>query len=457
MAASSDPDVRPDNADLDLALIGNSRIGALLDSPGADCAYYSPGLTRATASSMRLTDGADRSTEGSGRSISDRFLSTSGSVLQAVQVLTTRLHDNSGGIVELTDCVPRFQQHGRLFQPTTIVRSLRRIAGNPQVVVRVHPGDAYGRTRPQRTVGSHHIRYVGTDFTLRCHYDGSVTAILEERPFFVEELLTMLFGADEWVPDSVHVVGRRFIEETLVYWRGWVRQLAIPFEWQKEVIRAAIALQLNAFDDTGAIVAAMTTSIPESADSGRNWDYRYCWLRDSYFVVNVPQSTGRYLDDGRLPSLYCRHSRWRTRPALAARLPHRRQRGTGRTGRDALAGYRGMAPVRVGNDAFRQIQHDVYGSQFLAVTHVFFDERLTRLGDRALFERLEPLGRMAATMYNQPDAGMPELRGTSRIHTLPQVSCAGQHATACRALPRACNCRIERGHGGTRQTAFMTS
>ena len=102
----------------------------------------------------------------------------------------------------------------------------------------------------------------------------------------------MLLGADESVTSDVHQVGRSFIEETLAYWRTWVRHLAIPFEWQDAVIRAAITLQLNTFDDTGAIIAAMTTSIPEAPDSGRNWDYRYCWLRDSYFVVNALNRLG---------------------------------------------------------------------------------------------------------------------------------------------------------------------
>ena len=82
-----------------------------------------------------------------------------------------------------------------------------------------------------------------------------------------------------------------------------------------------------------------------------------------------------------------------------------------------------MGPVRVGNDAWRQIQHDVYGSAILAATHVFFDERLTHRGDVALFERLEPLGRRAVAMHDQPDAGLWELRGSTRVHTFSSVMC----------------------------------
>jgi GH15 family glucan-1,4-alpha-glucosidase len=115
---------------------------------------------------------------------------------------------------------------------------------------------------------------------------------LQENSFLLDDSVTLLLGADETVNEAASEVGRRFLEETTQYWRNWVRNLAIPFEWQTEVIRAAITLKLNAYDDTGAIIAAMTTSIPEAAGSIRNWDYRFCWLRDSYFVVNVLNRLG---------------------------------------------------------------------------------------------------------------------------------------------------------------------
>jgi GH15 family glucan-1,4-alpha-glucosidase len=89
----------------------------------------------------------------------------------------------------------------------------------------------------------------------------------------------------------------------------------------------------------------------------------------------------------------------------------------------ALAGYRSMGPVRKGNQAYRQVQHDVYGSAILAATHMFFDRRLARPGDEALFYRLEPLGEQALRSHDQPDAGLWELRGSARVHTFSAVMC----------------------------------
>src|SRR5208283_1254801 len=82
------------------------------------------------------------------------------------------------------------------------------------------------------------------------------------------------------------------LADTTAYWMHWVRTLAVPLEWQEAVIRAAITLKLCAYEETGAVVAAMTTSIPEAPGSGRNWDYRYCWLRDAYYVVQALNRLG---------------------------------------------------------------------------------------------------------------------------------------------------------------------
>jgi GH15 family glucan-1,4-alpha-glucosidase len=411
------------NADLELALIGNGRIGALVDAKASIVWACFPRFDGDPVFCSLL----DTASPNDARGIWAIDLVDGAEVLQSyadnTAVLVTRLTDRTGGVVEITDFAPRFFHHGRLHQPMMIGRRIKRLAGSPRIRVRLRPAFQYGRAQPTTTTGSHHIRYVGPDLTLRLTTDASITAILEERPFFVEDTVTMLLGADETIPEHLPELGRRFVEATLSHWRDWVRSLAIPFEWQSAVIRAAITLKLNAFDDTGAIIAAMTTSIPEAPGSGRNWDYRYCWLRDGYFVVNALNRLGatstmegylHYLvgiaaaaSDGPIQPVY--------RISGSAELDERSE--------DALPGYRGMGPVRVGNDAWRQVQHDVYGSAVLAATHVFFDERLTHRGDVALFERLEPLGRRAAAMHDQPDAGLWELRGNTRVHTFSTVMC----------------------------------
>jgi GH15 family glucan-1,4-alpha-glucosidase len=404
---------------LDLALVGNGTIGALIDPAGdivwgcfprfdGDPAFCSL-LGGSGVFDIELADRARQEQE----------------YLPNTPILVTRLFDGSGGAVEITDFAPRFRQFGRLFCPMMLVRRIKRIGGNPRVRIRVQPTHDYGRARRTTTCGSNHVRFQGErdDLVLRLTTDVPVTAIVEENSFFLEDTATLLLGPDETVQEAVSDVGVRFLGETAAYWQDWVRSLAIPFEWQDAVIRAAITLQLNVFEDTGAIVAAVTTSVPEAAGSGRNWDYRYCWLRDAYFVINAlnrlgaTQTMERYL--GYILNIVADGSAVSLQPLYGI---------TGHTSAEervveSLPGYRAMGPVRVGNEAYRQVQHDVYGAAILAATHVFFDRRLVRRGDDALFRRLEPLGERAAALFDQPDAGLWELRGAARVHTFSSVMC----------------------------------
>ena len=405
---------------LELALIGNCAVGALIDDVGRVVWGCFPRFDGdpVFCSLLRTDDELGVFAV----DIAD-FDRAEQHYLENTAILVTRLFDRNGGGVEITDFAPRFRLHGRMFRPMMLVRQLRRIGGSPRLTLGLRPACGHGAARPEVTWGSHHVRYVTPDLTLRLTTDASITALLQETPFFLEDRLTLLLGPDETVHESVAEIGRRFEEETAGYWRDWVRALNIPYEWQEAVIRAAITLKLNAHDDTGAIVAAMTTSLPEAADSGRNWDYRYCWLRDGYFVVNALNRLGT------THTMECYLGYIVNIAADAAGRPLQPvYRIDGRADLEeriepALPGYRGMGPVRVGNQAYRQVQHDSYGSAVLGATHVFFDQRLTRRGDEALFRRLEPLGELAVAHHDQPDAGLWELRGSARVHTYSAVMC----------------------------------
>jgi len=417
---------------LDLALIGNCTVGALVDANARIVWGCFPRLDGDPTFCSLLRQDDDLGIFSI--DLAD-FERAEQHYLENTAILVTRLYDRHGGSVEVTDFAPRFGQYGRMFRPMMLVRRLRKLGGSPRLTLRLRPACGHGAGTPAVTWGSHHVRYVMPDLTLRLTTNASITAILQETPFFLEDSVTLLLGSDETVPEGAEEVGRRFFEETAQYWQEWVRFLGIPYEWQEAVIRAAITLKLNAYDDTGAIIAAMTTSVPEAANSSRNWDYRYCWLRDGYFVVNALNRLGatrtmeRYLSyivnvaadaDGQpLQPVYGIDGR--------ADIEERVE--------PALPGYRGMGPVRIGNQAYRQVQHDVYGSAILAATRIFFDQRLTRRGDEALFHRLEPLGELAIRNHDQPDAGLWELRGSARVHTFSAVMCWA----ACDRLARIAN------------------
>jgi GH15 family glucan-1,4-alpha-glucosidase len=415
---------------LDLGLIGNSRTSALIDRNASIVWWCYPYFDSDPICCTLLQPKQNLTAQAEGRlpfgAIGIHF---DGAVLvdqhyeKNTAILSSRFADTAGNAIEVIDFAPRFYHYGRTFAPSMLVRIIRCSAGRPRIALQVRPAIRYGEAPAAALYGTHHISYTGGAQAMRLTTDASISAVSEERPFFLRDSITLLMGPDETVDGSPSEIGRSFYEKTQLYWHRWVRNLAVPFEWQDVTIRAAITLKMNAFDDTGAVIAAVTTSIPEAAHSGRNWDYRYCWLRDAYFVVNALNRLGatgtmeRYLQ-------YIMNVIADTRDApLQPVYGIRREAALDEQEMPGLAGYRGMGPVRTGNLAYYQVQNDVFGAAILAGTHAFFDMRLERPADRRLFEDLERLGEQAVLNYNVPDAGIWELRGARRVHTFSSVMC----------------------------------
>ena len=407
---------------LELGLIGNGGIAALIDESANVVWMCMPRVDGDPVFSALLA-GNDRPDHGFFSIELTGMVRSEQRYVPNTPILTTRLFDAHGAAIEITDFAPRFQQFDRVFCPSMLVRTVRRLAGVPRIRVRLRPSVDYGRARRGYTFGSNHIRYVDGEPVVRLTTDAAITYVVEETPFVLHDSVSFVLGPDEPLTASAAAVAREFLEHTTRHWRDWVRWLAIPFEWQSDVIRAAITLRLNAIEDTGAIVAAVTTSIPESNGSARNWDYRFCWLRDAFMVVNALNRLGathtmeRYLDY--IVNIAAGSDRGRLQPVYGI---------NGRTALNEtevpwLAGYRGMGPVRVGNLAYEQVQHDVYGSVILSAAHIFFDQRLIRSDAQALFAVLEPLGERAAALYDQPDAGIWEFRGRKEPHTFSAAMC----------------------------------
>ena len=341
--------------------------------------------------------------------------------LRNTPILRTRLTDSEGGVVEIFDFCPRFERSGRMYRPVAFTRIVRPVAGAPRIKVAINPSVDWGERDAERTSGTNHVRFLLKPQPLRLTTDAPVIHLLEGRSFRLERSLHFFLGPDEPFVGNVTEVLASMLHQTAAHWREWVRGLAVPLEWQRTVIRSAITLKMCQHDETGAIVAALTTSIPEAPNSGRNWDYRYCWIRDAYYTVQALNRLGAldvlesYLSylrnivdearDGHIQPLYAVSGE----PKLEERVA------------DGLAGYRGMGPVRVGNAAYTQVQHDAYGQIILSNAQAFFDERLLRMATAEDFTSLEKVGELAWTRHDQPDAGLWEFRTRTGVHTYSAV------------------------------------
>jgi GH15 family glucan-1,4-alpha-glucosidase len=410
-------------AGLDLALIGNCTVSALIERLGSIVWCCMPRFDSTPVFDALLHSRDGLPLDGALTVELEHLARAEQRYDAGTAIVRTRLWDERGQGIELVDFAPRFIHRDRVFRPAQLVRRIHPLAGHPRVRITVRPHGDWGATPPTLTRGSHHLRYVMPDLTLRLNTSVPLTYLVEGTWFAPSGPMSLLLGPDETLAGGIDDTAREFEEQTALYWRHWTRRLAVPLEWQDAVIRAAITLKLCQFEETGAIVAAMTTSIPEAPHSGRNWDYRFCWLRDAFFVVRALNSLAEVgTMEGYLNWLYnvVRSAEGRhVQPLYGIGL----EKSLPESVISRAAGYRGMGPVRVGNQAQEHFQHDVYGSVVLGAAQAFHDHRLFRRGDAADFVALEAMGEMAWALHDRPDAGIWELRTRARVHTSSALMC----------------------------------
>jgi GH15 family glucan-1,4-alpha-glucosidase len=410
-------------ASLNLGLIGNCAISALVDTRGAIIWCCMPRFD-GDPIFHALLDSAGGLPEDAVLSVElEGFARSEQAYEPATAILRTRLFDQAGEGVEIVDFCPRFFNRDRPFRPAQLVRRVRPLVGHPRVRFVVRPRGEWGAAQPEIARGSNHLRFILPSGTLRLNTNVPLTYVLDSTWMSLHSPVSLMLGPDETLSAGIEETARDFEEQTHLYWRRWTRRLALPLEWQDAVIRAAITLKMCQFEETGAIVAAMTTSIPEAPNTQRNWDYRYCWLRDAFFVVRALNSlseVGTMEDYLRWLNDVVRGARGgHVQPLFGIGLEHRLTEGMV----PSLSGYRGMAPVRTGNQAFEHVQHDVYGNIVLGAAQAFFDHRLFRRADARDFAELEGMGEQAWRLHDQPDAGMWELRTRARVHTSSSLMC----------------------------------
>jgi GH15 family glucan-1,4-alpha-glucosidase len=219
---------------------------------------------------------------------------------------------------------------------------------------------------------------------------------------------------------------------TITFWRGWVADRRYEGPWREAVLRSALALKLLIHSPSGAIAAAATTSLPENLGGARNWDYRYCWLRDSAFTLDALLRLGCPSEASSF-FWWLLHASQLTHPKL--RVLYRLNGGVA-SGEDELdwEGYRGSRPARVGNKAAEQRQLDIYGH--LLATAFLYREAGGEL-DRDTGKRLGATADLVCRIWRLPDSGIWEVRGEPRHFTESKMMC-------CVALDRA-TAMAERG------------
>jgi GH15 family glucan-1,4-alpha-glucosidase len=401
----------------DLGLIGNCQYSALIHNTGEIVWCCLPRFDSEPVFSTLLDEkdgGRFLIGPASGEAGVQRYLPNT-NILETVFKTST-------GSFRVIDFAPRFLQFGRAFRPTQLMRIVEPIEGTPRIMVHCDPTLGWSKQRPSVMQGSHHLRFGGFSSPLRLTTDIPIS-YLSGQPF---TLTTRRYFVLSWgapVEEPLPALCERFWSETTRYWQHWVKQCDIPPMFQSEVIRSALALKLHCFEDTGAIIAAMTTSIPESPGSGRTWDYRYCWLRDSYYVLNAFGLLGQFEEREQFVQFLLNVTGGAPDLKLA---PLYRVDGSENLEESILEdwpGYNGERPVRVGNAASKHLQNDIYGELVLALTPIFLDERMHAERSPETLKLVEGLTRKAISLAGVPDAGIWEYRTEWTPQTFSSLMC----------------------------------
>lgn len=355
----------------------------------------------------------------------DAVRSTEQRYLPNTNILLTTVTLSGGDAYQITDFCPRFEQYGRMYRPTALFRIVEPVQGTPAIRVSCQPVSGWDKMPIQPVRGSNHLRYDIRGDLLRLLTNMPMTYLCEETPVALTQKFHFGLTWGLGIEDDLVKVTHDFLEQTARYWRTWVKNCSVPLLHQQAVIRSALALKLHCFEDTGAILAAVTTSLPEQGGGRRNWDYRYCWLRDAYFALTAFHNLGHFEEMESFLKFLLNiahtheHSRDRLRPVytLSQSLP------LPETAHANWSGYQGSTPVRSHNQAADQVQNDAYGEMILTFTPIFFDERYVDLRTKDLDGLLAHLAQLCARSIGQPDAGLWEIRNGWQEHSFTNLLC----------------------------------
>ncbi|EHQ30732.1 glycoside hydrolase family 15 protein [Mucilaginibacter paludis] len=335
--------------------------------------------------------------------------------LENTNVLITEITDTHGGKYKITDYAPRFREHDRYYKPLMLIRQIDPLEGSPRIRVKCEPVSEYGATKLTVNRGSNHIQFLGGEEKIRLTTNIPVSYVFDEQFFVLNETRYLVLTYGEPLEAPLISTATRFLRETIQYWRIWIKHSTIATFYQPFVIRSALALKIHQFEDTGAIIAASTTSLPESPGSGRNWDYRYCWLRDTYYVITALNHIGHFEEMERYFGYVTDISfseDFRYQPLYSITG----QKNIEEFVLDHLDGYLGNKPVRVGNQASEHIQNDIYGQVSISILPLYTDHRFVYSERKDSARWIEYLLFKIEKTIDEKDAGIWEFRNFANIH-----------------------------------------
>lgn len=341
-------------------------------------------------------------------------------------VLVTEFQTDDG-IARLTDCMPVLSEAKKATQLLpfrSLLRYIEGIEGTVELEVVFKPRPEHGRLVPTFSLRNHagycvdfgsRLLQLATDLPLSIEpgaLEGRILVGAGRR-----HVLWLAYSEDAPAVYPLLSRAKPAIDETVDVWRKWADACIYDGPYRQQVIRSALTLKLLSFAPSGAIVAAPTTSLPEVIGGRRNWDYRYCWLRDASYTAQVFARIG-YPEETSAFVRWLMHATALTYPALKVLYDVYGEASLSQADVEFLEGYQGSQPVRVGNQAHAQWQLDVYGEVFDGLwTYIEGGHDL----DREMRRRLVRMADLVSAEWTTPDHGIWEIPNGRRHYVHSKV------------------------------------
>lgn len=406
---------------LDYGIIGNCRSAALISKTGSIDWCCLPEFDSSSIFAKIL----DEEIGGSFEIIVSEDYRINQRYKKNTAVLITEFTDGTNAF-ELHDFMPRYyNENGGYHSPPELVRHIRYLKGKPKFKVHYNPKLEYALGETKTYVKHNFIVSLTNNVkfdTMFLYTSFNKNAVVEGRELEITENGYFLLGYNEKILQPTNRKIYLDLERTKVYWLNWTNKTPTYTKYNKEITRSAITLKLLSYDKTGAVLAAATTSLPETIGEVRNWDYRFCWIRDASMVIKVMGGLGhknvakRYLQfiidlipdkDEKLQIMYGIN---KEKKLTEETLEH-------------LSGYKGSKPVRVGNAAYKQKQNDIYGI-LMDVIYAQLAKFSTNIENgEELWGITKGIVWIVSRHWQEPDKGIWEFREEDRHFTFSKVLC----------------------------------
>lgn len=406
---------------LNYGVIGNCRSAALVSENGSIDWMCLPAFNSASIFA-KILDGKNG---GSFEILVGSKYSVSQSYIRKTNILVTQ-YKKGTDMFEVVDFMPRYiMDQAEPYAPPDLIRYIKYKSGTPLFKVRYNPKLEYAKYNSKTVIENEYIKsyttkgnydsvYLYTDISKKSILDGQEIELRGDA-FFLLSYNQKILRQD---------VDRAYLklQRTKVYWLNWSERTRSFAIYNDEILRSALVLKLLNYEKSGAIIAAITTSLPETIGKDRNWDYRYCWLRDASMVIRVMTNLGHY-------NIVRRYLRF-----IIDIIPDKDEKiqimyGIEREKKlteivlDHLKGYCNSQPVRIGNEAYKQKQNDIYGILMDVIYQQFqiFADSLENI--EALWTIIRSIVKTVERNWKNPDRGLWEIRRDQKHYTFSKVLC----------------------------------